>query len=75
MIYTTYFDNVKNLDKNIIPIAICGKCPDDWKGLKFPKLAPKKKFWEVWEKQKITTIILNIITKRYYQNLKIPLKQ
>lgn len=44
MIYTTYFDNIKNLDKNIISIAICGKCPDNWKGLKFPKLAPKKKF-------------------------------
>lgn len=52
MIYTTYFNNVKNLDKNIIPIAICGKCPDNWKGLKFPKLAPKKKFWEIWEKSK-----------------------
>lgn len=52
MIYTTYFDNVKNLDKNIIPIAICGKCPDNWKGLKFPKLAPKKKFWEIWKKSK-----------------------
>ena len=50
MIYTTYFDNIKNLDKNIIPIAICGKCPDDWTGLKFPKLAPKKGFWNIWEK-------------------------
>lgn len=52
MIYTTYFDNLENLPENIIPIAICGKCPENYKGLKYPKLAPKKKFWLEWEQNK-----------------------
>lgn len=52
MIYTTYFNNIKNLPDNIFPIAICGKCPKDWNGLKYSKLAPKKSFWLEWEKTK-----------------------
>ena len=52
MIFTTYFDNLKNLPENIIPIAICGKCPKNWCGLKYTKSAPKKGFWLEWEKSK-----------------------
>ena len=26
-IYTSYFANLKNIDKNIVPISICAKCP------------------------------------------------
>ena len=48
MIYTSNFDNLKNLDKKYIPIAICGRCPDNYKGLRYPKLAPKKKFFNEW---------------------------
>lgn len=49
MIYTTNFDNVDKLPSNVYPIAICGKCPDDWNKPKYPKLAPKKKFFNEWK--------------------------
>ena len=35
MIYTSYFGAIRNLPKNIIPISICGKAPDNWKGLQY----------------------------------------
>lgn len=50
MIYTSYFDNLKNLPKDITPIAICGRSPDCYKGLEYKKLAPKLGFFQVWEK-------------------------
>lgn len=49
MIYTTYFDNLKNLPENIIPISICGKAPDWYKGLQYKKLAPKYDFFMKWK--------------------------
>lgn len=52
MIYTSYYDNIKNLPKNIIPISIAGKAPSDYIGLEYKKLAPKLKFWKEWEKNK-----------------------
>lgn len=40
-IYTTYFANLKNLDRmTSCPIAICGKAPDSYHGLQYKKLAP-----------------------------------
>ncbi len=48
-IYTTYFANVKNLPKNVIPIAICSKAPDSWKGLQYKRLAPKWEFFKIWK--------------------------
>ena len=50
MIYTSYFGAIRNLPKNIIPISICGKAPDNWKGLQYKKLAPKYKFFMEWKK-------------------------
>lgn len=49
IIYTTYFANVKNLPSNIVPIAICGRPPDSWKGLEYKRLAPKWEFFKVWK--------------------------
>lgn len=49
MIYTTYFANVKNLPDNIIPISICGKAPEWWKGLEYRKLGPKWSFFSKWK--------------------------
>lgn len=49
MIYTTYFANVKNLPNNIIPISICGKAPDWYKGLQYKRLAPKYDFFMRWK--------------------------
>lgn len=40
MIYTTYFANLHNLPKEIVPIAICAKPPKWWKGLSYRNLAP-----------------------------------
>lgn len=52
MIYTSYFDNLKNLPDNITPISICGKVPDWYTGLQYKKLAPKKKFFDEWLENK-----------------------
>ena len=49
MIYTSYFAKLKSLPKNIIPISICGKAPDWYKGLKYKKLAPKYDFFMKWK--------------------------
>ena len=50
MIYTSYFAKLKSLPKNVIPIAICGKAPDWYKGLQYKKLAPKYDFFMEWKK-------------------------
>lgn len=39
---------VKN--QNIIPISICAKVPDWYKGLQYKKLAPKYGFFMEWKK-------------------------
>ena len=49
MIYTSYFGNLKSLPENIIPISICGKAPDWYKGLQYKKLAPKYDFFMKWK--------------------------
>ena len=33
MIYTSYFAKLKYLPKDIVPISICGKCPEWYKGI------------------------------------------
>lgn len=50
MIYTSYFTKLKSLPENIIPISICGKAPDWYKGLQYKKLAPKYDFFMEWKK-------------------------
>lgn len=51
MIYTSYFAKLKQLENhNIIPISICAKAPDWYKGLKYKKLAPKYGFFMEWKK-------------------------
>lgn len=52
MIYTSYFNNIENLPKDFIPVAICGKITNDYTGLRYKKLAPKYSFWKVWEETK-----------------------
>lgn len=49
MIYTTYFAKLKSLPDNVIPISICGKAPDWYKGLQYKKLAPKYDFFMKWK--------------------------
>ena len=50
MIYTSYFAKLKSLPENIIPISICGKAPDWYKGLQYKKLAPKYDFFMEWKR-------------------------
>lgn len=50
IIYTSYFGKLKQLPKYIVPIAICGKSPDWYKGLEFKLLAPKYWFFQEWKK-------------------------
>lgn len=50
MIYTSYFAKLKSLPENIIPISICGKAPEWYKGLQYKKLAPKYDFFMEWKK-------------------------
>ena len=51
MIYTSYFAKIKELENNnIIPISICGKAPDWYKGLQYKKLAPKYGFFMEWKR-------------------------
>ena len=51
MIYTSYFAKLKELEKNnIIPISICTRAPDWYRGLQYKKLAPKYGFFMEWKK-------------------------
>jgi uncharacterized protein (DUF488 family) len=49
MIYTSYFAKLKSLPDDIIPISICAKAPDWYKGLQYKKLAPKYDFFMKWK--------------------------
>lgn len=49
MIYTSYFGKLKQLPEDVIPISICGKAPDWYKGLQYKKLAPKYDFFMKWK--------------------------
>lgn len=50
MIYTNYFAKLKELERhNIVPISICSKVPDWYKGLQYKKLAPKYDFFIKWK--------------------------
>lgn len=40
MIYTSYFENLNYLPKDILPISICLKVPSWYTGLRYQKLAP-----------------------------------
>lgn len=49
MIYTSYFAKLRSLSENIVPVSICGKAPDWYKGLQYKKLAPKYDFFMEWK--------------------------
>ena len=51
MIYTSYFAKLQELENhNVIPVSICGKAPNWYKGLQYKKLAPKYDFFMEWKK-------------------------
>lgn len=49
MIYTSYFAKIRKLPANIVPVSICGKVPEGYKGLQYKKLAPKYEFFKKWK--------------------------
>lgn len=50
LLYTSYFAQLRNLPENVIPISICGKAPEWYKGLQYKKVAPKYGFFMEWKK-------------------------
>ena len=48
-IYTSYFAKLKKLPNDIIPISICGKVADWYKGIQYKTLAPKYGFFMEWK--------------------------
>ena len=74
MIYTTYFGRVKDLPKDIVPIAICGKSPDWWTGAEYKKLAPKYAFFSKWKETHdneyyIIRFFLDVLTQLNVQDV------
>ena len=65
MIYTTYFGNLRNLPKDIIPISICGKVPDWYDGIQYKKLAPKFWFFNKYKEDNDEVFY----TKQYYKEV------
>lgn len=49
MIYTSYFAKANRLPNNVIPIAICAKAPEGYKGLQYKKLAPSYSILMEWK--------------------------
>ena len=49
MLYTSYYNNLHNIPLNIIPVAISGRVPDIYTGIRFKDLAPKYWWWYKWE--------------------------
>ena len=64
-LYTSYFANLKKLPEDIVPIAIAGKLPEWYKGLRYKPLAPKFEDFQWW----LLTHDEGEYTKRYYENI------
>lgn len=62
-IYTSYYDNQKNIPENIHKIWIWWRVVPEYSGDRYPKLAPKRKFWKVWEEMEKKW---NSNAKQYY---------
>lgn len=69
MIYTSFYENIPNLPKNIIPISIAGRAPENYNGLEYKKLAPKLDFWKIWEKTQDNDFYIENYNKRVLDNL------
>lgn len=69
MYYTSYFANIKNLPPDIVPIAICGKSPEGYKGLEYKKLAPSWDIYRNWKYSNHTHVDKAIYTDRFYKEI------
>ena len=71
MIYTSYFAKLKYLPKDIVPISICGKCPEWYKGIQYKVLAPKYKFFMEWKKNKDNDYYIEHFQKEVLDTLEV----
>ena len=71
MVYTSYFAKLNKLPNNIIPISICGKAPDWYKGLQYKKLAPKYDFFIKWKENHDNDYYIKCFNEQVLNNLDI----
>ena len=71
MIYTTFFENLQDLPSDIIPVSICLKPPDSFTGLEYKKLAPKRSFFDVWQRTRDNTFYTDCFNKQVLEQLNI----
>ena len=69
MIYTTYFAKLNKLPENVVPISICGKAPDWYKGLQYKKLAPKYDFFMKWKETHDNDYCIQCFNEQVLNNL------
>ena len=69
MIYTSYFAKLKQIEElNIIPVSICGRCPDWYKGNQYKKLAPNYKFFMEWKQNQDNDFYIEHFQKEILDN-------
>lgn len=71
MIFTTYFAKLKSLPSNTIPISICGKAPNWYKGAQYKKLAPKYQFFMEWKKNHDNDYYIRCFTEQVLDTIDI----
>lgn len=49
-VFTTYFGNLRNLDKNTVPVAVCQWRPRGWHGDRLAYLAPTEEILTEYRK-------------------------
>lgn len=49
MIYTSHFEKIPEIPKDIVVISISGKAPDWYDGIQYKVLAPKRNWWIDWK--------------------------
>ena len=55
MIYTGYYAKIKEYESNgLVLVAISGKIPDGFNGIKYQKIAPKYIWWQKWHDEKMS---------------------
>lgn len=79
MIYTSYFAMLRKIEKYnqdinseyYIPISICGKVPEWYKGLQYKKVAPKIGFFKEWKENHDNDFYIKHYKEEILDNLNI----
>lgn len=70
MIYTTYFAKLRFLPDRIVPISICGKAPNGYKGLQYRVLAPRYDFFMEWKETRDDSYYIRCYMEKVLSSLK-----